>query len=98
EFDSNQNDALRWRQLAIAYLLINNQIYNDDKKKIIFALACMTLGSAGVWALSCYKAAEASGMFGMWLAWNDTFKAAFQSTNTKGEAVSSLMTLVQTRG
>ncbi|KAG1753308.1 hypothetical protein EDB19DRAFT_1622166, partial [Suillus lakei] len=83
-FDGNQNDAPRRRQSVITYLLINDSIYNNDKKKIIFALACMTLGSTGVWALSCYEAAEVAGTSGMWKDWKDSFKAAFQSTNTKG--------------
>jgi hypothetical protein len=50
EFDGNRDISQRWLEMVFTYLDINEEIYNDDKRKIIFALSFMTKKSAATWA------------------------------------------------
>ena len=48
-FNGDQNDLNKFIQACSAYLNLNNEIFNSDKKKILFVLSYMTEGTAEAW-------------------------------------------------
>ena len=51
-FDRTPEKARGWFNNTQLYLLVNKEIYNDNDKKIVFALSFMREGSAALWALT----------------------------------------------
>ncbi|THH07473.1 hypothetical protein EW145_g3346 [Phellinidium pouzarii] len=49
-FDGNKGYAHHFLSSCESYLSLNDQIYNTNKKKIIFALSFMLEKAAGDWA------------------------------------------------
>ena len=50
-FDGKSADASYWMGSVHAYIALNRHIYNDDTKKITFALSYCKEGAAKSWAL-----------------------------------------------
>jgi hypothetical protein len=48
-YDGNRENATRFVAQVSAYLDLNDEIYNTDKKKIIFTLSFMKTGTVGTW-------------------------------------------------
>jgi len=72
------------------YLLINQELYNTDEKKIAFALSFMREGSAQTWASTFTKKALDTMTFGTFIDFIVKFKDAFVHEDVKGEAISWL--------
>ncbi|KIK77152.1 hypothetical protein PAXRUDRAFT_17685 [Paxillus rubicundulus Ve08.2h10] len=53
-FDGNTDDAAQWMYSVIAYLNPNEEVYTNDKKKIIAILSFMNKGTADSWAEAYY--------------------------------------------
>ncbi|KIJ66789.1 hypothetical protein HYDPIDRAFT_67180, partial [Hydnomerulius pinastri MD-312] len=51
-FDGDRQKANRWILSVRSYFLINKEVYDDNAKKVSFALFYMTEGVAGSWAES----------------------------------------------
>ena len=51
-FNRDPTKARGWFNNAQLYLLVNKDTYNDDDRKIVFALSFMREGSAALWALT----------------------------------------------
>jgi hypothetical protein len=49
-YDSNHRNALPWLRLISRYLLINEEIYNTDNRKVCYALSFMKSRNAATWA------------------------------------------------
>ena len=48
-FNGDRNDLNKFIQACSAYLDLNGEIFNSDKKKILFVLSYMTEGTAEAW-------------------------------------------------
>jgi hypothetical protein len=49
DYDGTRENATRFLAQVTAYLDINDKIYDDDKKKVVFALSFMKTGTAATW-------------------------------------------------
>ena len=56
-FDGTPEKARGWFNNVQLYLLVNKDIYNDDDRKIAYALSFMKEGSAALWSLTETEAA-----------------------------------------
>jgi len=70
------------------YQMINNKIYNTDRKKIIFALFFMKDGVAEMWKQHTAENAT----FGTWEEFKDTFKKSFTPTDKEGDVITKMQT------
>ncbi|KIK74111.1 hypothetical protein PAXRUDRAFT_20202 [Paxillus rubicundulus Ve08.2h10] len=93
-FDGNTNDATQWMYSVITYLDLNEEVYTNDKKKIIATLSFMNKGTAGSWAEAYYETATTSG-WGIWDNFSNKFKKTFIITDVRGNALVKLTTLNQ---
>ena len=75
------------------YLMINDILYDNDQKKITFALFSMKEESAATWASTFKKAlALPTPTLGMWTSFYNDFKTSFIHINVKNEAITWLTT------
>ena len=76
------------------YLLVNKDIYNDDDRKIAYALSFMKEGSAALWSLTETEAALKRNPpnFGTWQNFLNKFSASFILENTKDQAITWMTT------
>ena len=93
-FDGDPAKARGWFNNAQLYLLVNKDIYNDDDRKIAFALSFMREGSTALWALTETEAAfkQNPPSFGTWQDFLDKFSASFILENTKEQAIAWMTT------
>ena len=76
------------------YITINDEIYDTDKKKIIFILSYMKEGTATSWKQNFWATTKLDDRVIPW-TWNrfkDTLKALFAPPNKPGEALTQLVT------
>ncbi|KIK77609.1 hypothetical protein PAXRUDRAFT_17389 [Paxillus rubicundulus Ve08.2h10] len=90
-FDGNTNNAAQWMYSIITYLDLNEEVYTNDKKKIITTLSFMNKGTAASWAETYYETAAISG-WGIWETFSDKFKKTFIVADAKGNALVKLTT------
>ncbi|KAG1875253.1 hypothetical protein C8R48DRAFT_560611, partial [Suillus tomentosus] len=102
EFNGDCDEFKRFMLNCNAYLNINDKIYNDDKKKVIFTLSFMTKGNAATWKEDFMRAAQdftrvntAGNVigYGTWAAFKVEFKNAFRAIDPKGTAMSKVRAL-----
>ena len=63
------------------YLLINHALYDDNDRKIAFALSYMKKGSAATWAEVRCQQELATLSFGTFTQFQTDFKTTFVNTN-----------------
>jgi len=80
-----------------AYLLINNDIYNNDEKRVAFGLSHMKKAVAQSWATDYYEQALTQNppSFGPWDNFEKEFKKSFMPVDTAGTTIAKLRTLTQ---
>ena len=88
-FDGTPEKARGWFNNVQLYLLVNKDIYNDDDRKIAYALSFMKEGSAALWSLTETEAALKRNPpnFGTWQNFLNKFSASFILKNTKDQAI-----------
>ena len=93
-FDGDPAKARGWFNNAQLYLLVNKDIYNDDDRKIAFALSFMREGSTALWAITETKVAFKRNppSFGTWQDFLNKFSASFILENTKDQAIAWMTT------
>ena len=93
-FDGDPSKARGWFNNAQWYLLVNKDIYNDNDRKIAFALSFMREGAAALWALTETEAAFKRNppSFGTWQDFLDKFSTSFILENTKDQAIAWMTT------
>ena len=93
-FDGDPAKARGWFNNAQLYLLVNKDIYNDNDRKIVFALSFMREGSAALWALTKTEAAFKKNppSFGTWQDFLNKFSTSFILENTKDQAIAWMTT------
>ena len=76
------------------YIQINNEIYDSDKKKIIFALSYMKEGTAALWKQNFWATEKLDDRTAPWTwkRFKDTLKASFTPPDRPGEALTLLVT------
>jgi len=72
--------------------MMNDRIYNTDRKKIIFALSFMKDGVAEIWKQHTAENAT----FGTWEEFKDTLKKSFTPANKEGDAITKMQTASMT--
>ena len=92
-FNGDPTKARGWFNNTQLYLLVNKDIYNDDDRKIAFALSFMREGLAALWALTETEATFKRNppSFGMWNDFLDKFTTSFILENTKDQAIAWMM-------
>jgi len=93
-FDGSFEKAIPWLNSVMFYLAVNEEVYNTDAKKIVFALSYMTEGPALTWATTFRHNALvgttiAMGTFEVFVA---NFKTAFEHHDVKSNAIAWLST------
>ena len=93
-FNGNPKKARAWINNTQLYLLVNEDVYNHDDKKIAFALTFMKEGVAGLWALTETETAFTRNPpgFGTWADFLQRFNNLFILENTKEQAIAWLTT------
>ena len=93
-FDGTPEKARGWFNNVQLYLLVNKDIYNDDDRKIAYALSFMREGSAALWSLTETEAALKRNPpnFGTWQDFLNKFSASFILENTKDQAIAWMTT------
>ena len=93
-FDGTPEKARGWFNNVQLYLLVNKDTYNDDDRKIAYALSFMREGSAALWSLTETEAALKRNPpnFGTWQNFLNKFSASFILENTKDQAIAWMTT------
>ena len=93
-FDGTPEKARGWFNNVQLYLLVNKETYNDDDRKIAYALSFMREGSAALWSLTETEAALKRNPpnFGTWQDFLNKFSASFILENTKDQAIAWMTT------
>ena len=87
-FDGNRDNLNKFIQSCNAYLNLNAEIFNSDKKKILFMLSYMTDGTAEAWKEVFMD--EKNGAYGTYANFKESIKKAFSAADTEGEARAQL--------
>ena len=99
EFSRLQSKAGPFLQDVTLYLTLNQEVYNNDNKKIVFALSFMNSSQAQAWKESFItQKTDANGNMnlGTWVACKQALENAFLISNIPGNAQAKLRTLKQT--
>ncbi|THH00284.1 hypothetical protein EW145_g7105 [Phellinidium pouzarii] len=102
-FDGDKGYARRFLSSCEAYLSLNEQVYNTNKRKIIFVLSFMLEKAAGDWATNCTTIVLAPNPitntptgFGTWQNFINDFRNTFITTNDSADARCQLLNIKQT--
>jgi hypothetical protein len=95
-FSGDTKTSTGWALQLKAYLALNKGVYDDDEKKVIFALSLMTKGEAAKWAEAKLKKATADKTYGTFKDFAKALKANFFPKNLEQTAIKWISTLKQT--
>ncbi|THH09269.1 hypothetical protein EW145_g2141 [Phellinidium pouzarii] len=102
-FDGDKGYARCFLSSCEAYLSLNEQVYNTNKRKIIFVLSFMLEKAAGDWATNCTTIALAPNPitntptgFGTWQNFVNNFRNTFITTDDSANAQCQLLNIKQT--
>ena len=100
EFDRNREHLNSFLQDCHLYLALNNEIYNEDDKKIIFILSYMTKGTAKAWKEAFVQnvITREPQTFGSYTEFLEKVHKAFVAADIEGDARASLRQLRQGNG
>ena len=92
-FNRVRNDLNKFIQSCTAYLDLNAEIYNSDKRKILFILSYMTKGMAEAWKEVFMD--KKNGTYRSFSDFLEALKKAFSAADAEGEAQAQLWHLKQ---
>ena len=98
EYDGKAETAQAWLDSVCLYLLINQALYHNDNRKIVYALSYMKKGSAATWAEVRHQQGFANQSFRTFVAFETDFEKAFRNANIQQEAMNWLTTTCITTG
>jgi len=79
------------------YQMMNDKVYNTDRKKIIFTLSFMKDGVAEMWKQLWWNQHTAENTtFGTWKEFKETLKKSFTLTNKEGNMITRMQTASMT--
>jgi hypothetical protein len=77
------------------YLRMNQNIYQMNEQKIIFALSFMKEGTAGPWKQSYFKEYIGTDKAQTWEEFKTLLKSSFSAVDKEGDAITKMMTSKQ---
>ena len=94
-FTGKREDLKKFLQDVRLYLHVNDKIYDNDTKKISFALSFMNDGDTASWKEQLLEDALAKDIFtlGTWATFEKDLKEVFQPYNAPGDALEEMKTL-----
>jgi Retrotransposon gag protein len=97
DFLGEPEQTKKYLQDCELYLKVNDQIYDTNKKRIVFALSFMTRGTAAGWKESFINDVRARTPvdFGTWNAFKTAVTAAFEPIDDQGAARTQMKNLKQ---
>ena len=95
-FNGDREETNRFIQDIGMYLIINEEIYNSDKKKIAFLLSFMQEGTAGPWKEARITTLLKGNDWGTYTDLVDEIRTAFAASDSAGLARAKLRVLRQT--
>ena len=94
-YDGSFETSRQWLNAVQLYLLVNEDVYNNDDKKIAFVLSYMTKGSALTWATTFREnSVDATGTvtLGTYVNFIAKFNEDFKQRDVTGTAIAWLTT------
>ena len=94
-YDDSFKTSRQWLNTIQLYLLINEDVYNNNDKKITFVLSYMTKGSALTWAATYQEnSVDATGTvtLGIYVNFITKFNEDFKQRDVTGTAIAWLTT------
>ncbi|KIO03321.1 hypothetical protein M404DRAFT_27286 [Pisolithus tinctorius Marx 270] len=97
DFDSNQKNAMSWLYSVQTYLMVNEEVYDTDTKKVVYMLLYMKKGVAHSWAATFQRTSLEKNplSFSSFTDFKKDFKDLFTSPDTAGMAIAKLHTMKQ---
>ena len=95
DYDGKEVTFQAWIRSIELYLLVNEEIYNTNQKKIAFILSFMKKGSALGWAIIFTSDAIDNKKFGTFADFKNSLTKAFLTTNLKAKALTCLQSIAQ---
>lgn len=94
-FTGKKENLRKFIQDVVLYLLVNKKIYDNDEKKIAFALSFMNDGDAASWKEQFLdEAAQGNSLtLGTWDAFKIRLNEAFKPYDAPGDALEEMKTL-----
>ena len=94
-FTGKREDLKKFLQDINLYLHVNNKVYNEDIKKISFALSFMNDGDAASWKEQLLEEAMKKDPInlGMWSEFKKDLQTAFQPYDAPGDALEEMKAL-----
>ena len=92
-FNGDRNNLNKFIQSCNAYLKLNRDIFNSDKRKILFILSYMTKGTAEAWKEVFMD--KKNGTYRSYTDFIAELKKAFSMADAEGEAWAQLQQLRQ---
>ena len=92
-FDGDRNNLNKFIQSCNAYLELNRDIFNSDKRKILFILSYITEGTAEAWKEVFMD--KKNRTYGSYTDFIAELKKAFSTADAEGEARAQLQQLRQ---
>ncbi|KIO05562.1 hypothetical protein M404DRAFT_25282 [Pisolithus tinctorius Marx 270] len=88
DFDGNQKNTMSWLYSIQTYLLVNEELYDTDTKKVVYALSYMKKDVARSWAATFQKTSLEKNppSFGTFADFVKDFKASFTSADTTADS------------
>jgi hypothetical protein len=102
DFSGDRDETTKFVRLVTLYLDVNSEIYDNDTRKIAFALSFMKEGTAAAWmedtiayAHLTNPATNRPNGYGTWSEFLDHFEEAFNPIDSAGTALHKLHALKQ---
>ena len=97
EYNGKHETALSWLNSVRVYVLINKEVYDNDDKRVVFALSHMKKRVTQGWASDYFEQAMAQQpvTFGTFEEFIKNFKKDFTPIDSVGSAIAKLRTLSQ---
>ena len=92
KFTGDRNKLEDWIMEVKMFISMNNEMYPDDHRKIIFALSFMREGTAKHWKASFWQYSMNQGHLGLWNDFKTALRTSFSAVDKEGNALSKMMT------
>ena len=92
EYNGKHETALSWLNSVRVYVLINKEVYDNDNKRVVFALSHMKKGVVQAWASDYFEQAMEQNpvTFETLNNFIENFKKVFTPINSVGSAIAKL--------
>ena len=92
EFTGDRNKLEDWIMEVEMFISMNNKMYPNDHRKIIFTLSFMREGTAKHWKASFWQYSMNLGNLGMWNDFKTALRTSFSAVDKEGNVLSKMMT------